>query len=651
GRDDATFVRALRTQLRATRLAMAAIREVSPGARLVQTEDLGECHSTAALRYQARFENERRWLTYDLLSGRVDGLSPVMRGYLTGAGGLSNAELDEFGEHPCPPAVVGVNHYLTSERFLDERIERYPEHTHGGNRLHRYADVEAVRVHAGGVAGPEALLRAAWERYGIPIAVTEAHLACTREQQLRWLAEVWEAARRLRDEGCDVRAVTLWSAFGAYDWASLLTRADGHYEPGAFDVRSSPPRPTALARMARDLATTGAHDHPALGGDGWWRSSSRFAYEPVNSVQERGSSGVGGRGSEVPPGTFRVRSAPDTGQPSPRPLLITGATGTLGRALARSCDERGLAYRLLGRREFDIADEASVNAALERWQPWAVVNAAGYVRVDDAERDADRCWRENAHGPALLAAVCAARGVAFVTFSSDLVFDGTREGAYVESDRPSPLNVYGASKAEAEMRVLAAHPDAIVARTSAFFGAHDEYNFVTQALGAIAAGFPWTAANDLVVSPTYVPDLVDAALDLLVDGERGIWHLANGGAVTWAELARRVAERAGLDASLVVARPASSIAAFVARRPRNAALASERSRGLLPSLDSAIGRYLAARPPRRPADLRREQQEEQERQRQHAGGAASGDPYAAVMAAEEDPDADAVGAGTFGGDE
>ncbi|HWJ24623.1 MAG TPA: family 1 glycosylhydrolase [Gemmatimonadaceae bacterium] len=622
GRDDRTFVRAFRTQLRAIRLAMEAIRDVTPGARLVQTEDLGECHATPELDYQARFENERRWLTYDLLCGRAAALSPLMQGYLLGPGGLADAELAELDDLPCAPDVLGVNHYLTSERFLDARLERYPPHTHGGNHRQRYADVEAVRVCASGVAGPEALLRATWERYHRPLAVTEAHLGCTREQQLRWLAEVWGAAERLRDDGCDVRAVTLWSAFGAYDWVSLLTRDDGHYEPGAFDVRSSPPRPTALARMARDLAAGGAHDHPALDGEGWWRIPSRFAYEPVHSAGRGMRAAECGEGRPGRAGTGHIPRS------TPRPLLITGATGTLGRALARACTQRGLAFQLLSRRELDIADAASVRAALDHWRPWAVVNAAGYVRVDDAERDVERCRRENAHGPALLAAACAARGVAFVTFSSDLVFDGARETTYVESDRPAPLNVYGASKAEAEARVLAAHPGALVARTSAFFGPDDDHNFVTQALGAIAAGLPWPAASDAVISPTYVPDLCDAALDLLVDGESGIWHLANTGATTWAELARRVAERAGLDESLVVARPMATFD-LPARRPQNSALSSERAAGLLPPLDDAIRRYLDARPPRRPDRSAL---------------------VAAMDVGEEDPDADAVGAGAFGDD-
>ena len=142
-----------------------------------------------------------------------------------------------------------------------------------------------------------------------------------------------------------------------------------------------------------------------------------------------------------------------------------------------------------------------------------------------------------------------------MTFSSDLVFDGKSREPYRESDDVSPQNVYGHSKADAEKRVLDKLPNALVIRTSAFFGPWDEYNFVTLALRTLAGGKRFSAADDSVVSPTYVPDLVHASLDLLIDGEGSIWHLANSGATTWFDLARRAAQLSGLDAGLIDARP------------------------------------------------------------------------------------------------
>jgi dTDP-4-dehydrorhamnose reductase len=206
GRNDATFVRALLTQLRGVALAMRAVRRSNPAARLVQTEDLGKTYSTRRLAYQAQFENERRWLSFDLLAGRVSREHPL-RDYLLRAG-AGEAELEWFVDNPCPPDLIGVNYYLTSERFVDERLARYPAQTHGGNGRDRYADVEAVRVLTEGIAGPGPLLLEAWERYRLPLAVTEVHLGCTREEQLRWFAEVWNAACNLRARGVDLRAVT-----------------------------------------------------------------------------------------------------------------------------------------------------------------------------------------------------------------------------------------------------------------------------------------------------------------------------------------------------------------------------------------------------------------------------------------------------------
>ena len=589
GRDGLTFAQALLTQCHAIKRSMWAIRQVNPAAQLVQTEDLGKIFSTPLLAYQAEFENERRWLSFDWLCGRVHRDCPMWH-YLRSLG-ISEGELELFLEAPCPPDIIGINHYLTSDRFLDERLERYPACSHGGNGRHRYADIEAVRVCAEGPTGPRLLMREAWERYGLPLAVTEVHLGSTREEQLRWLHEVWDAAQSLKREGLDIRAVTAWSLLGTYDWNTLVTRAEGHYEPGVFDLRSPLPRPTALARMVSDLAAGRKYDHPLLDVPGWWRRSQRLLYPPVdcNSTwsHERNQK------SSDPTSSSILQNPNSKLQNSPRPLAIIGARGTLGKAFARLCDLRGIQYHLLTRQEMDITDPASVDAALSQLQPWAVVNAAGYVRVDDAEREPDACLRVNAEGPAILAHSCARRGVALLTFSSDLVFDGAGVNPYVESDAVAPLNVYGRSKALAEARVLKAHPSSLVIRTSAFFGPWDEYNFVTIALRQLAAGHTFVAAEDSIVSPTYVPDLVNTTLDLLIDGEYGLWHLANNSAIAWAQLARLAAGIAGVDASRLEARPTRELG-LVAPRPTYSVLGSERG-ALLPSLDNAISRYFAER--------------------------------------------------------
>jgi dTDP-4-dehydrorhamnose reductase len=571
-RDALMFAKALLAQCRATVLAMRSIRSVNPEARLNQTEDLGKTFSTPTLTYQAEFENERRWLTFDLLCGRVLK-GTTMWDYLRWLG-IEAGELDWFAENPTPPDLLGINHYITSERFLDERVNRYPAPFHGGNGQHEYADVEAVRVCAEGVAGPKVLLTEAWERYGFPLAITEVHLGCTREEQLRWLNEVWNASVELRSEDIDLRAVTVWAAFGTFDWNSLLTCDKGCYESGIFDLRSPVPRPTALASMIRTIANGNEYDHPALDTPGWWHRLDRLCYPPVKHREQVLSPSL---------------STPKRLGDASRSLLIAGANGTLGQAFARICEKRGLSYELLSRSQMDIADRESVAAAINHYQPWAVINAAGYVRVDDAEKDRESCLRENFSGPECLARECAQRDLPLVTFSSDLVFDGLKRAPYVESDPTAPLNIYGKSKAAAEQRVLEDLPGALIIRTSAFFGPWDKFNFVHSVLDTLSKDHTLIAAADAAISPTYVPDLVNATLDLLIDGEYGIWHLANSGVLTWAELARIVAGRAGYDVARIQGRPGAMLG-LAARRPSFTPLASERG-NLMPSFEESLDKY------------------------------------------------------------
>jgi dTDP-4-dehydrorhamnose reductase len=278
--------------------------------------------------------------------------------------------------------------------------------------------------------------------------------------------------------------------------------------------------------------------------------------------------------------------APELTKPAIQPLLITGANGTLGRAFQRICAIRGIEAVALTRAEMDITDPLSVELALARYNPWAVVNTAGYVRVDEAEHDFGRCYRENTTGPAIIAAACAYRDINFLTFSSDLVFDGNKAAAYVESDMPRPLNVYGNSKRLAERDVLACMPKALVVRTSAFFSPWDEYNFVHFALRAGHQKQAFEAADDILISPTYVPDLVNVSLDLLIDEEHGVWHLANQGSYTWADLARLAADMASLDTSFVVPRPMQAFG-WAAARPVYSVLGSKQG-NLLPSVEARL---------------------------------------------------------------
>ncbi|RFZ94822.1 hypothetical protein D0C36_04615 [Mucilaginibacter conchicola] len=273
---DHTFCRILLNECKATVLAMEAIRKVNPDAKLVQTDDLAKVHSCPSLLYQSAFENDRRWLSFDLLCGHVNENHSLWE-YLL-AHGMAVKDLEYFIANPCPPDIMGVNYYLTSERYLDTQKTLYPVHTHGGNGRHTYADVEAVRVNNVRPAGINQLLREAWERYHIPIAITEVHLHCTREEQMRWLNEIWLAANRINSNGVSVIAITPWALLGSFGWDKLLKSHGGTYESGVFDLADGYPRPTILAAMIRSFSKGEMFFHVVLKEKGWWKRPCRIIY-------------------------------------------------------------------------------------------------------------------------------------------------------------------------------------------------------------------------------------------------------------------------------------------------------------------------------------------------------------------------------------
>jgi len=569
-RDEPSFWLALLNQIDATRLAMREVRRVQPEARLVQTDDLGRTYATVSVREQAAFDNVRRWMGWDLLCGKVvpghDLWTRLLRyGF--------EDRLRRIADDPCPPDIIGINHYLTSDRFLDHRVQRYPARVRGGNSRRAFVDVEAVRVLQPPPPGLAGSLREAWDRYHIPLAVTEVHNGCTREEQMRWTYDAWQTAFALRGEGVDIRAVTSWALLGGCGWNTLLTTA-GVYEAGAFDVRGAVPRPTAVVPLLKSLSRGEEPSHPVLAGSGWWRRDIRVHHPAVP------------RPAPLPDHSRCWRRM--AGQTAP-PLLVVGATGTLGGALAAACRHRDIAHVATCRQQLDLSDEQSIAAALDAYRPWAVINAAGWVRVDDAETDAAACIAANAEGAERLAAACAERNIPTASFSSDLVFDGGIGRTYREDDDPAPLNVYGWSKALAEQSIRSLHGSHLIIRTAAFFSPFDTYNFAMHMVGALGQGRPFRAAHDQVVTPSYVPDLCSAVLDLMIDGVEGIWHLTNGEALSWSDFGRQLAGRCGLDAALIHAVPGERLG-WRAIRPGAVPLGSTKG-ALLPPLSCAMDRF------------------------------------------------------------
>ncbi|MGC4069050.1 MAG: sugar nucleotide-binding protein [Polyangiaceae bacterium] len=527
-RDAASFLRALLVETEATIAAMRAIRKHIPNARLIQTEDFGSVFSTPHLKYQADFENHRKWLSIDLLHGRVGKAHPLFR-YLVDHG-IPRSALQRLEEFPCFPDLIGVNYYVTSDRFLDERVARYPGLPVGSNGRDYYVDTEAVRTRKEGIVGHLDVLQMTWNRYRTPMAVTEVHLGCTSEEQVRWFVEAWNAAGKARERGIDVRAVTLWSAFGAYDWDSLVTRSRGTYEAGAFDVRGPEPRPTALALAASELSKTGTYTHPLLDVPGWWRRSNRLFDQSAPICGER----------QVP-------------EPAKtRPVLVIGRGGVLATAFEKACLERCLPVHIASASELNAAGAMGVSKTLTNVDPWLVINASGVPWHSDHFDSPEVCYRENVEGTRMLAEACHRARVRLVTFSSPLVFDGEKGSPYVESDVPRPTTWLGVSHAAAERWVTYLHEGALVVRTGAVFDVEAHESRLWEALRWLEGGEVVSANGEGLCAFAFAPELAQACLDLALAQTTGIVHLAHGGSSTLFEFLRGFARVIGVDAKSLV---------------------------------------------------------------------------------------------------
>jgi dTDP-4-dehydrorhamnose reductase len=202
--------------------------------------------------------------------------------------------------------------------------------------------------------------------------------------------------------------------------------------------------------------------------------------------------------------------------------------------------------------ELDITDAAAVEAAIEASEPDAVVNCAAFHHVERCEDEPHKAFAANALAVNAIAEACAARGVRFVTFSTDYVFDGTLGRPYTETDAPNPLNAYGVSKFAGELLVQRLQSDAFVIRTCGVYSTRTSttkgYTFIDKIIAQARAGEPVRVVRDQVVSPTYAAHLAQAVAELLESNAApGLYHAVNEGAVSWYDYAAEALRVAGVD--------------------------------------------------------------------------------------------------------
>ncbi len=261
-------------------------------------------------------------------------------------------------------------------------------------------------------------------------------------------------------------------------------------------------------------------------------------------------------------------------------VLMFGANGQVGRETNALAAERGTDLVALDRAQADITDAAALARAFDAATPDIVFNAAAYTAVDKAEREPEAAEHGNVIGPGLIAAQCATAGIPVVHISTDYVFDGTKVGAYVESDPIAPLGVYGRTKAAGEAAVRAASAHHVILRTSWVYGVHGA-NFLKTMLRLAGERDRLTVVADQHGCPTATRDIalaLFAVADAVAANEArfGTYHFAGTGATTWHGFASEILARAARHTgrSPEVAAITTADYPTPARRPANSELSS-----------------------------------------------------------------------------
>jgi dTDP-4-dehydrorhamnose reductase len=252
-------------------------------------------------------------------------------------------------------------------------------------------------------------------------------------------------------------------------------------------------------------------------------------------------------------------------------IMITGATGMVGQAVSKHVEARGDALFSFSHQDLDIADSEQVLRTFAEVQPELVINCAAWTDVDGCESDPERAELVNSRGPENLALASRRLGAAFISLSTDYVFDGEKAGFYTQRDTPNPQSIYATSKLEGERRAQLAHAGTIVVRTGFVFGEGGK-NFLSTIVSRVRAGQALSAISDAYGCPTYSRDLAVRLRELGVLNLPGIYHVVNdGGGASFEQFALEALSVAGCDQKSITPISFSSLNRPAAR-PRNSRL-------------------------------------------------------------------------------
>ncbi|MCE2867062.1 MAG: dTDP-4-dehydrorhamnose reductase [Oxalobacteraceae bacterium] len=285
-------------------------------------------------------------------------------------------------------------------------------------------------------------------------------------------------------------------------------------------------------------------------------------------------------------------------------ILVLGRSGQVGTALTQSLQGLGELIAL-DRAQLDLTNPDAIRTTLREMQPQIVINAAAYTAVDAAESDQAMAFQINAVAPRVMAEESERLGAALIHYSTDYVFNGGKQGAWMEDDATAPLSVYGHSKLAGEQAITDVGGTHLILRTSWVYGLHGK-NFLLTMLKLAESRDSLAIVDDQIGAPTWALTIADATSAIIRDaGEpaqlaalSGIYHLCAGGHTSWFGFAQAIFSHASVQRKPQLRPITTAEYPTPAQRPHNSILNTDkfrRSFGDLPTWDDALQTCLQMR--------------------------------------------------------
>jgi dTDP-4-dehydrorhamnose reductase len=264
-------------------------------------------------------------------------------------------------------------------------------------------------------------------------------------------------------------------------------------------------------------------------------------------------------------------------------LLITGTSGLLGKKIVEVAKHT---YEVipthntkpiyLNSLKLEITNLNAILSTLNKLEPGVVIHTASETNVDKCEIEKKHAWKTNAEGTRNIAEACQKVNAKLVYVSTDYVFDGEK-GMYTEEDEPNPVNYYGVTKLEGEKQVIEQCKNYAILRTSVLFGWHPwKQNFATWIINKLKQQQEITVVEDHYNTPTLADNLAEMAVEIAKNDLRGMYHASGSERISRYEFGKRIARTFNLDPDLIRPVKMSQLTAWIAKRPRDSSLNTDK---------------------------------------------------------------------------